>query len=135
MNKIIINKNGILKINPIWISLNNEKYKLHFSNPIQLTSNQSKNTIKIRDWSFTHSKEFILNNNDSTMSLNIRLNRLERLLRAGIAMVSFSIILYIMLPWRFFPTSVLFYIFWGSIILSLILSIMFSRNKYVETTD
>jgi len=136
MKKTIqINKNGVLKMNPIWVSLNNEKYKLHFSNTIHLTSNQQDNTIRIRDWSFIYSKEIVLNDDDSTNLINIRINSLEKSLRLGMMMLALLIILYIMLPWRFFPTYVLYYVLWGGIALYTTLSLWFARKQYVEIID
>lgn len=135
MKKIIINKKGILNVNPIWVSLNNGNYKLHFSNPIELESNQVDNVIKVRDWSFIYSKEFVLEGNESNTVVNIRLNSFEKGLRIGVFMVAFLVILYLMMPWRFFQTNVLFYILGGSIALCLVLSLMFTRKNYVELDD
>jgi len=48
-NNIYIHKKGILlEKESVWVSLNDGKYKLYGSNPIQLSTTQKENTVKLK---------------------------------------------------------------------------------------
>ncbi|MDD2412034.1 MAG: hypothetical protein RBS19_07710 [Bacteroidales bacterium] len=131
---IYIHKKGILHYKPIWISLNNGKYKLYYSNAIKLSSEQRENTIKIREFFFIHSKKITANIDDLPISLNIQLASLRRWLDAGILVLPLLIILNLMLPWRIMPTEALLYILFGYIAMVPILTFLFIRKKYFEVS-
>lgn len=105
---IYIHKKGILHYKPIWISLNNGKYKLYYSNSIKFLSEQRENTIKIREIFFIHSKKIAANIDDLPISLNIQLASLRRWMGVGMVILPLLIMLYFMLPWRIMPTEALF---------------------------
>lgn len=131
-NNIYINKKGLLRINPIWVSLNKGKYKLYCSNPIQLSTDQKENVIEIREVFFIHSKKIDVHIEDTSISLNIQITSLDRWLRIGIVIVSLSIMLYLMTPWRFFPTQVLFYILFGYMGVAVLLLLIFKRKNFFK---
>ena len=131
-NNIYIHKKGILEINPIWISINNGKYKLYFSNSIQFPTKQKENTIKLREMWFIHSKKINVPIEDTSVSLEIKITSLDRWLRIGLLVICLSTIFYLMSPWRFFPTQVLSYILFGYIGVAIILLLLFKRKDYFE---
>ena len=129
-NNIYINKKGILQVNPIWISINNGRYKLYFSNPIQLSTNQKDNTIKLREMLFIHSKKVDICIEDTSVSLEIKITNLDRRLRIGIIIVSLFCMFYVVSPWNFFPTQTPFYVLFGYIGISAIFLLIFKRKDY-----
>lgn len=131
---IYIHKKGFLHYKPIWISLNNGKYKLYYSNAIKLSSEQRENTIKIREVFFIHSKKIAANIDDSPISLNIQHTSLRKWLGVGMIVLPLLIMLYLMLPWRIMPTEALFYILFGYMAMVPILTFLFIRKKYFEVS-
>lgn len=131
-NNIYIYKKGRLLVNPIWVSLNKGKYKLYFSNPIRLSTNQVENTIKLRDMFFIHSKKIDIQCTDTSTSFDIQITKLERCFGIGTIIVALFCLFYIMCPWRFIPTQVLFYILFGYLGVATILLFIFKRKNYFK---
>jgi len=132
-NNVYIKKMGILEINPIWVSINNGKYKLYFSNPIELSTKQKENTIKLKEMWFIHSKKIDVRIEDTSVSLEIAYTNLYRWLGIGLLVICLSTIFYLMSPWRsFLPIQVLSYILFGYLGVSILLLLIFKRKDYFK---
>jgi hypothetical protein len=131
-NNIYINKTGLLKACPVWISINHNKYKLYTSNQIQLSTTQKKNILKIKDIFFIHSKELEVEILDTSITLNLRITKLDYWLRIGLIPVSLFCMFYVMTDWTFIPVQILFYILYGYIGVCLIALFLFKRKNYFE---
>ena len=135
-NNIYIKRNGILEMNPVWVSLNKGKYKLYISNPILLSTNQRENTVRVRDMFFIHSKKIDFQIEDTSFYLNIRIanqiTKLTRWFRIGILIVALFCILYIMSPFRFLPKQALPCILFGYMGIAILIPSIFKRKKYFE---
>ena len=132
-NNIYIHKRGILlEKESVWVSLNDGKYKLYGSNPIQFSTTQKENTVKLKEVFFICSKKIDVQIEGGSVSLNIEITKLDRWLRAGIIIVSLFCILYIVCPFRFMPTQALFYILFGYWGIAIILPFIFKRKNYFK---
>ena len=131
-NNIHINKRGILSINPIWVSLNDGKYKLYFSEKIQIPTTQRENTIKLRDMFFIFSKKVDIKAEKPSSTLNVQISSLDRWLRIGVLIVCFFSIIYLMMRWTFFPIQMLSYILFGYLGFSIILLLILKRKDYFK---
>jgi len=129
---ICINKRGILRINPIWVSLNAGKYKLYFSDKIQISTMQVENTIKLRDMFSIFSKKVDITVDKPSAFLDVQITSFDRWLRIGTLFISLFCILYVMTPWNFFPIQTLFYILFGYLILSTILLLIFKKKDFFK---
>jgi hypothetical protein len=131
-NIIYINKKGIVKATPVWISINNSKYKLYTSNQIQLSTNQKKNILKIRDIFFIHYKELEIEITDISITLDLHITKFDYWMRKGAIFVALLCMFYVSTDWTFIPTQMLFYILFGYLGISMILIFLFKRNNYFE---
>lgn len=128
--KIKIHKKGRLNIYPLWVSLNNGKYNLYTSNPIELSTEQKENSIKIRDLLFIYSRKADIQIEDTSASLNVKTSNLNNWLRLGTFVVPILIILYFVQPCRFIPTQILFYILFGYLGIAILLPLIFKREGF-----
>jgi len=131
-NIIYINKKGILYINPIWVSLNDGKYHLYFSNKIQISTTQRENTLKIRDVLFIFSKKVNVQAEEPSTILNLQITLLDSWFRIGTVFISLLCILYVMTPWTFIPVGILFYILFGYLGFYALFFLIFKRKTYFK---
>jgi hypothetical protein len=131
-NVIYINKKGIIKLMPVWISINNNKYKLYTSNRIQFATTQKKNILKIREIFFIHYKEIEIETVDTSVTLDLRVTKFDYWMRNGLILVSLFCMFYVSTNWTFIPTQMLFYILFGYMGVCMILILLFKRKNYFE---
>lgn len=130
--KIIIHKKGLLRTNPLWISLNNGKYKLYISNPTELSTEYKENIIKIRDLLFIYSRKADVHIEGTSASLNVKTSNLNDWLRLGTFIIPLLIILYFIQPYRFIPTQIFFYILFGYLGIAILLPLIFKREGFFK---
>ena len=129
--QIYLYKKGILAINPIWVALNNGKYKLYFSNPIRLQINQQENTVKMKELFFIHSKKTDIDIEKGNV-LTMQITKLDRRLRIGIIIVSLLVIAYLFTDWEFIPNIILLCALFGYMLFSVIFLLISKRKDYFE---
>jgi hypothetical protein len=132
ISNIYFNKRGILRLNPLWISLNSGKYKLCFSSIIQISTTQRENTIKLRDIFFIFSKKLDIKADKPSIFLNIKITPLDQLFRIGVLIISLFCISYVIAPFTFIPIQLLFYILFGFLVSYTILLLIFKRKDYFK---
>jgi len=128
---IYIHKKGILITNPIWVSLNNGRYKLYSSNPIQLSTTKKENTVKLREIFFIHSKKIDIDTDKGNV-FTMQITKLDRWLRIGGVIVALLCMFYVTTDWTFIPTNVIFFILFGAMGVGLLLVLIFHRKSFFK---